>query len=555
MAINKISDETLYKIKQKSAKMLPNRPSASGFTPEQIKSYLADFVIGTDVSFKVELDRIVDEINSFIGQIGDVTVQNYVIDKITEQFKTQNPLLTLSFNKGTNLLEYKKYDGTGTLDILPDKVSFLENDLLKNKSGNIIYPQTSIDKMIDKIDDKTVREYLLSLQTKITTLQDEHDKDIATISSNLETLMGGDAPEALNTIKELAEALNNNPTEVDDILQRLSDLENNKVDKVSGKGLSTNDFTNDLKADLEALLQRDLADVSDISTEINSFVNNNKHMFVAENERTAWNSKANATHIHNISDISNLQSVLDSKSEDTHTHTLSSLGAEASGTASNLISQHNDNEYSHTDIRELIEQVRNKIDGRYSAITFYNTQQLTDWLNGTYTRNDNMTPNDLFVGQNIYIEVSYEHDYWVSSMPVSTIDDLDVLPTDKVYLEDYVLKENLKNITAGDNIYISMDDKNIIINSLVEQGPQGERGLQGVQGVQGIQGEKGEKGDKGDKGDTGESGVITSINGFFTLSVDSDGNLYAYSAEDGTTPEFEYDSETGNLYIVQEQEE
>lgn len=101
------------------------------------------------------------------------------------------------------------------------------------------------------------------------------------------------------------------------------------------------------------------------------------------------------------------------------------------------------------------------------------------------------------------------------------------------------------------------------------QGPQGLRGAQGEQGVRGepgIQGPRGEqgatgatgpqgpKGDKGDKGDPGENGIVTPINGFFTLAVDSAGNLYAYSAADGTLPEFEYDATTGALYVVQEQE-
>ena len=71
-------------------------------------------------------------------------------------------------------------------------------------------------------------------------------------------------------------------------------------------------------------------------------------------------------------------------------------------------------------------------------------------------------------------------------------------------------------------------------------------------GPPGIQGPPGEKGEKGEKGDTGESGITVPVNGFFTLAVEADGNLWAYSAENGTTPEFEYDAETGNLYIVTE---
>ena len=56
---------------------------------------------------------------------------------------------------------------------------------------------------------------------------------------------------------------------------------------------------------------------------------------------------------------------------------------------------------------------------------------------------------------------------------------------------------------------------------------------------------------KGSKGDRGDSGVTTPINGFFTMYVDEDGNLWVLS-EDDLTNTFEYDETTGNLYFVQE---
>lgn len=449
MAINKITAEQLFKIKRKSAQALPNKPSAQGYTAEEIKNYLTNFVTDDEDSFKAELDRIVDEINVFIGGIENVTLKNYVIDEIVKKFTEQNPVLNLSFNKETNLLEYETYSDNGSVDILPNGMVFVDGSLLKNKSGNSFYPQTSIDKLIDTIDDKTVREYLLSLQTKLTELQDEHDRDIASLTQSFESILGGDAPEALNTIKELAEALNNNPTQVDDILLQLTNLNINKVDKIIGKGLSTNDFTNDLKASLEALLQRDLANVSDIPTELKEFVDDSEHRLVTDAEKNIWNSKANAIHEHNISDILNLQKILDSKSDNIHSHTLEEIGAEAKGTASNLISAHNSNTEAHSDIRELIREVRNKVDGINEAISFVNEKQLSDWISGTYIRVDGKTTNDLFVGQHIYIQEQSERDFWVSSKPVSSINDLTPLPTDKINLEDYVLKDNLANVAAS----------------------------------------------------------------------------------------------------------
>ena len=56
----------------------------------------------------------------------------------------------------------------------------------------------------------------------------------------------GTAPDTLDTIYELADALQNNKSLID----TLNDAITKKVDKVSGKGLSTNDFTNDLKSNL-----------------------------------------------------------------------------------------------------------------------------------------------------------------------------------------------------------------------------------------------------------------------------------------------------------------
>lgn len=74
-------------------------------------------------------------------------------------------------------------------------------------------------------------------------------------------------------------------------------------------------------------------------------------------------------------------------------------------------------------------------------------------------------------------------------------------------------------------------------------GPAGRDGAQGPQGVQGIQGPK------GDKGDPGESGVTTPIAGFYTLSVDSAGDLWCNYADGGDPPDFEYDTTSGDLYL------
>lgn len=73
-------------------------------------------------------------------------------------------------------------------------------------------------------------------------------------------------------------------------------------------------------------------------------------------------------------------------------------------------------------------------------------------------------------------------------------------------------------------------------------GPQGVKGEQGERGPQGIQGPKGEKGARGD------SGVTAPLSGFFSLTVDADGNLWAHAADGASAPPFAYDADTGELY-------
>lgn len=66
---------------------------------------------------------------------------------------------------------------------------------------------------------------------------------------------------------------------------------------------------------------------------------------------------------------------------------------------------------------------------------------------------------------------------------------------------------------------------------------------------------KGEKGDQGDKGDQGESGVMAPTSGMFSLYLDPQtGNLYAEYPDGSNPPQFEYDSETGNLYYITDEE-
>ena len=89
-----------------------------------------------------------------------------------------------------------------------------------------------------------------------------------------------------------------------------------------------------------------------------------------------------------------------------------------------------------------------------------------------------------------------------------------------------------------------------------ETGPIGPKGATGPTGPQGVKGDQGERGPqgiqgvKGDKGERGDSGITVPTAGFFTLSVDGNGDLWATVADGAGKPPLTYDPTTGALYYV-----
>lgn len=79
-------------------------------------------------------------------------------------------------------------------------------------------------------------------------------------------------------------------------------------------------------------------------------------------------------------------------------------------------------------------------------------------------------------------------------------------------------------------------------------GATGAKGATGATGPQGVKGEQGERGPQGEKGDRGDSGVTAPLSGFFSLTVDADGNLWSHVADGGAAPPLSYDPSTGELY-------
>jgi len=88
---------------------------------------------------------------------------------------------------------------------------------------------------------------LADIYTSLTSLPTGEGVD-AKISAAIDALIGG-APETYDTLKEIADYIASHK----DVSDALNEAITNKVDKVEGKGLSTEDFTTALKTKLENL--------------------------------------------------------------------------------------------------------------------------------------------------------------------------------------------------------------------------------------------------------------------------------------------------------------
>lgn len=120
-----------------------------------------------------------------------------------------------------------------------------KNIQIKSHNGtdwDSLFPKTKAAVTIlsnGKSVETSINEILISVSQKAT---------MTDITTEIEKIVGT-APAALDTLKELADALDNNANFATTVTNSIA----NKVDKISGKGLSTEDFTTTLKNKLNSL--------------------------------------------------------------------------------------------------------------------------------------------------------------------------------------------------------------------------------------------------------------------------------------------------------------
>jgi hypothetical protein len=101
------------------------------------------------------------------------------------------------------------------------------------------------------------------------------------------------APEAMDTLKEISDAISENS----EIMDALNAAIGEKVDKVSGKGLSTEDYTVAEKTKLAGVAAGANNYTHPSSHAASMITQDASHRFVSDTEKTTWNNKLSSSSI------------------------------------------------------------------------------------------------------------------------------------------------------------------------------------------------------------------------------------------------------------------
>lgn len=154
--------------------------------------------------------------------------------------------------------------------------------------------QNDIEKLDDQLDaeierakaeeEKIRRDFTTADDTTLTTAKKYADAVVA-------ALVNG-SPEALDTLKELAAALGEDPNFASTVAKQIGQ----KVDKIEGKGLSTEDFTTADKQKLDGVESGANAYEHPATHPAKMIEEDASHCFVTEIEKTRWNAREEEPH-------------------------------------------------------------------------------------------------------------------------------------------------------------------------------------------------------------------------------------------------------------------
>lgn len=135
-----------------------------------------------------------------------------------------------------------------------------------------------------------------------------------------------------------------------------------------------------------------------------------------------------------------------------------------------------------------------------------------------------------------YDDMEYQFGAMTEDIVAELTENVNISSANAQAAADYANRAGNNADTKAQNAEQAANIASSVANDLLARKEAGEfNGKDGVAGPQGPQ---------------GESGISILSSGMFTLSVDTEGNLWAYYSDDDFPPQFDYDQETGDLYYI-----
>lgn len=238
-------------------------------------------------------------INQVVEQTGHIHTNKTVLDATTASFTTEllaklngieaqaNKTIVDSALDSTSANPVENKAVKAALDEKVNKSTTING---KDLSGNITLSADDVGADASGAANTALANAKTYADTQLNAAKSYADTKVANLV--------GAAPEILDTFEEVAEAIQNNETVVD----ALNDAIGNKVDKVAGKGLSTNDLTNALKENYDAAYAHSQSAHAPANAEKNVIVGVQKN---GVDLTVDANRKVNVTVPTKVSDLTN----------------------------------------------------------------------------------------------------------------------------------------------------------------------------------------------------------------------------------------------------------
>lgn len=280
-----------------------------------------------DTKLDSEIDRSVNMDNTLNRKINNEVERSEAVDidlnnKITseiERSKQQDQIITTNLINETN--RAKDAENKLKQDIINEEARAInkENEIKGNLNSHIDNYNNQVLALKEKDSklerDKADKVYVDAELNKKYNKDEVFTKD--EVLQRIQDIIGA-APEALDTLEELARALDNDPNFATNIINLLG----TKVDKVDGKQLSTNDFTNLLKAKLDSIEDGANKYIHPDTHPASMIVESSARRFVSDTEKANWDSKETPIGAQSKAATaeSNAKSYTDSHASDTVKH-------------------------------------------------------------------------------------------------------------------------------------------------------------------------------------------------------------------------------------------